>query len=57
MCHPDINASPMGNLKRTGGLGREKNTWDKHKSLHEGKERHDMEKGEHKPGRGRGKGK
>jgi hypothetical protein len=26
MCHPDINASPMDNLKRTGGHGRKKST-------------------------------
>jgi len=26
MYHPDTNASPMDNLKRTGGHGRKKNT-------------------------------
>lgn len=54
---PGHQRIPHGELKKNWRTWERERHWDKHKSGHERKEQHDMEKGEHKPGRGRGKGK
>jgi len=54
---PGHQRIPHGQLKKNWRTWEREKHWDKHESRPEGKERHDMEKGEHKPGRGKGKGK
>jgi len=46
-----------GQLKKNWRTWEKEKHWDKYESRHEGKERHEVEKGEHKPGGGSGKGK
>lgn len=59
---PDFRNVPPGHrriphreLKNNWRRWEREKHWDKPESRHERKERHEMEKGEHKPGRGKGK--
>jgi len=54
---PGHQRIPHGQLKKNWRTWEKEKRWDKHESRNEGKERHDMEKRDHKPGGGRGKGK
>jgi len=54
---PGHQRIPHGQLKKNWRTWEKEKHWDKHESRHEEKERHDTEKGEHKPGGGKGKGK